>query len=423
MLSHASRNVLKSRVQCHPVKVLHAHLSSAVASSMTETDSHLNIGEEFYQQAKQHLQNHDQAQTEREETNREKQYQKPGIAVVKTIVKQTRQHQQKQQKQTISEWDKAQECMQIAAFVHGYQDAIVSLANHALSTLKFDARKEYTYISSISKEDQNQNSTIIPMEELNDGSGAEVAMKLYECASRLGSKEGWFNLGHLHWTGHDPDIEPNQELAIECFENAVELGDDDARYFLSVHYLGQDVDSSKDEDEEEEDLFDGRKRGLMLLQEAGDNAHVGALYYLALMYRNGDQGLYIEPCTTLYREYLDEAADGGDADALFLKAHCMYNGEDGYEIDKRRALDGFVEAGEAGNADGFVSAGAIYHNGGFEVKQDQRRAFELYQQAGELGSTEGWKNVVACYALGEGVPRCEKTAMYISKTMLNDEHR
>ncbi len=383
---------------------------------------------------------------EQEESNRQEQYQKPddadssarqskrpGIAVVKTIAKQTRTQQQQQQQQQHlnhhpkqqSEWDKAQECMQIAAFVHGHLNAIVSLANRALTTPKFDAEKEYRFVTHALTKSPSDTpiNTIVPMEELMGMPGAKVAEKLYETAGRRGSKEGWFNLGHLYWMGHDPDVAPDQELGLECFENAVDLGDDDARYFLSVHYLAQQQQEQHSDTEEDEAVEELRKRGLMLLQEAGDNGHVGALYYLALMYRNGDVGLDIEPCMILYQEYLDEAADGGDGDALFLRAHCMYTGEDGYEVDRKSALDGFLEAGEAGNADGFVSAGAIYHNGGVHVKQDQRKAFELYQQAGELGSAEGWRNVVACYALGEGVPKCEETARYISKTMLNDGQR
>merc|ERR1719354_465659 len=96
------------------------------------------------------------------------------------------------------------------------------------------------------------------------------------------------------------------------------------------------------------------------------------------------------------------------------------SGEDGYEMNKVKGLESvlYVECGEAGNADGFVSAGALCHHGGIEIKRDQRRAFELYQQAGELGSVEGWKNVVACYALGEGVPKNVLVFVRISELLL-----
>ena len=347
--------------------------------------------------------------------------------MVKTIAKQARLQQkvkvrgEKVVQQQRSDLEKAQECMQIAAFVHGYNDAIVSLANHALaSSHGFNAVDEYKYVQTTAAA-----ALILPMEDLKNESGVRVALKLYQMAAEKGSKEAWFNLGHLYWTGHDRGqdgadvVEENVPMALKCFENAVDLGDDDARYFLSVYHLSQDDDGDGDGDGDGDDNNNARKRGLALVQEAGDNGHAGALYYLALLYRNGDAGLEIEPCLALFKEYLNEAADGDDADALFMRAHCLFHGEDGYAVDMNAALDGFVKSGEAGNADGFVSAGAMYHHGGYEVKKDQRRAFELYQQAGELGSIEGWKNVVACYALGEGVPRSEETAKYIAKTMLN----
>ena len=88
----------------------------------------------------------------------------------------------------------------------------------------------------------------------------------------------------------------------------------------------------------------------------------------------------------------------------------------------KEALDDFIKAGELGSHDGYISAGALlFHGNGSIIPQDQRRAFELYQEAAEMGSKEGWRNVVACYALGTGVPKCEQTAKYISETMLKDD--
>lgn len=399
-------------------------------SSSSSDNKKTREGEYYYNQAKQFVERHKISLELKEEENRKQQYENKnsGIAVIKTIARQTRQERKHDQskmmndtipmtksisnsdigdsKIVVNDLEKARECMQLSAFVHGYNYAIVSLANDALSKTQIDVDTEYKYAI-------NQDETVLDLNDLKKNgmkSGAHVAMALYLFAGERGSKEAWFNLGHLMWTGHDLNetckILPNHEKAIEAFQKAVDLGDDDARYFLAVYYMGQDVEDEK-------------RRGLALVQEAADHGHGGALYYLSLLYRNGDEGLGIDPCLSLFREYLDEAADLGDPDALFLRAHCMFHGEDGYEVDKLKSLQGFLDAGKAGNADGFVSAGAIYHHGGLNVKQDRRKAFELYQQAGEMGSAEGWKNVIACYLLGEGVPRCEKTAQYIQKTVLD----
>jgi len=406
--------------------------SSFLLSSPSDNNNNSNEkkGEYYYHQAKRFIEEHNISLAMKEEENRKQQYEKTksGLAVIKTIARQTRQERENQQNQKtdvavtrtksmdnakngnlgnnviVDHLEKARECMQIAAFVHGYNDAIVSIANDALSKAQINAECEYKYVM--------EQETVIDMDDINSNgtkSGAHVAIKLYLFAGERGSKEAWFNLGHLLWTGHDLNstcnILPNHQKAIEAFQKAVELGDDDARYFLAVCYLGQEMQHDK-------------RRGLRLVQEAADHGHGGALYYLALLYRNGHEELCIDPCLTLFREYLDEAADNNDPDALFMRAHCMFHGEDGYDMDKVKSLEGFLEAGKAGNADGYVSAGAIYHHGGINVKQDPRKAFELYQLAGEMGSAEGWKNVIACYFLGEGVPKCEKTAQYIQKTIL-----
>jgi len=441
--------------------------TATTSSSGIATGATFATGEQYYSKAKEYVLRHDKALELKQKANHDQQYNKSksGLHVIKKIVKQAR----KQQKETMNvhidynkghtrgndghahahaqgaastnhpdktthpsddtahshvhshehehgnDLEKARECMQLAAFVHGHNDAIVSLANDALSIPNFDSEKEYKYVS----QHDDAAPLVVDMDDIREcgrKGGAHVAMKLYKFAGTHGSKEGWFNLGHLLWNGHDlgndRSIQPDPSIAIDCFEQAVSLGDDDARYFLAVCYLGQEGD-----DDESESV---RRNGLKLAQDAADNGHTGALHYLALLYRNGDIGLDIEPSLHSFSEYLDEAADDGHDEALFLRAHCIFHGEDGYALDMRRALDDFLAAGEAGNSDGLVSAGALYHRGGYDIKRDQRKAFELYQQAGEMGNREGWRNVVACYALGEGVPQCEKTANYIQKTMLDD---
>mmetsp|Transcript_16211 Transcript_16211/g.24315 ORF Transcript_16211/g.24315 Transcript_16211/m.24315 type:complete len:531 (+) Transcript_16211:73-1665(+) len=421
-------------------------------------------GKKYYDWAKEHLAKHEKEEQEKEEKKQEEQYtpqelpprvraarakaqardptgsagaesKGSGIQVIKTIVKQTRRERSKQFQEikvtasspdlNQSDLEKARECMQLSAFEYGFNDALVSLANHALSNSRnFDAKSEFKYAMTIDDASTPSQLKLLKNSISNTKNGAQVAIQLYQFAGDDGSKEGLFNLGHLYWTGHNHDedpsskkgaessgievgLEPNEKLALECFEKSAELGDNDARYFLGVHYL-------------QESLDDIRIRGLELVQRSADNGHAGALYYLALLHRNGEGSLDIEPSLGSFREYLDESAEGGDNDGLYLRAHCQFHGEDGYAVDYVAAFDGFVQAGVSGNAAGFVSAGAMLHQGvGSDIEKDQRRAFDLYQQAGELGSTDGWRNVVSCYVSGEGVPKCEQTAKYITKTMLS----
>jgi len=376
------------------------------------------------------------------------------VAVIRTITRQTRSKKKKEQQRQdqknatsssssqdvngangTSKEEIAQRYIQYAAFIHGHKDALVRLGNEALVLARSNATADdgdiYTYISGSLDE-----ATIVDVQELRSmPSAIDRALKLYELAGKRGSAEGWYNRGHLLWEithSNEKDGKNNDgsEETLQAFRNAMKLGDGDAAYFLGVQYLQASENEGLykyfAELESCESITALKQYGLDLVQIAGDRySHGGALYYMALLHCNGDEELGIKPCATEdFPDHLDQAADCGDADALFLRSYCLYNGEDGYAQNYRAALEGFIKAGEAGNEDGYVSAGAMLHRGGYgaDVKQDQRQAFELYQKAAEMDSKEAWRNLVACYALGEGIPKCEQTSQYIAKTMLNNDN-
>eukprot|EP00797_Seminavis_robusta_P025543 Sro447_g144890.2 (214) ;mRNA; r:35432-36073 len=167
------------------------------------------------------------------------------------------------------------------------------------------------------------------------------------------------------------------------------------------------------------------QEGLDLVESSAAMGHGPARYYLALLHLNGNDDLGIPPCSPQhFVTLLNDACAADHPDALFLRGTCRHEGDHGYHapVDYELALADFVAAAEAGHADAAVSAGAMLHQGRPPTLPPNRsKAFDLYQLAGELGSREGWRNVVACYALGEGVPRSEATARYIAKTMLLQE--
>ena len=407
-----------------------------------------------------------------------------GVAVIRTIARQSREKLKKDKKQSGSvvdknktidqnnnkKWDEmALYYMQHAGLIYGYAEALVQLGNEALEEANRHKKHPIAKHNSFSllyphlygKDSHGKHVTIygIPdhSSELADNSNIEAdlvefrntsssspllrALKLYKLAGERGSVDGWYNLGHLLWMGHPPGIgeltdeystamnkglKPNQTEAIESFQKAIDLGDGDANFFVGVQYLAAQISVLPKQSNLGQSKIresDMRLYGLNLVRKAGiDLSHGGALHYLALFYRSGDEELEIPPCSDEeFCMYLDKACDAGNADAFFLRSHCLYKGEDGYEKDYGAALQGFLQSAKEGNADAAISAGAMYYQGGFNgaVSRDQRRAFELYQDAAEMGSKEGWRNLVSCYSLGEGVPQCEKTARYIADTMLS----
>ncbi|KAL9187919.1 hypothetical protein ACHAXT_006297 [Thalassiosira profunda] len=394
-----------------------------------------------------------------------------GVAVVRTIVKQS----QKDRDVQIDKWDAsmpsaamnatpgdkekisqqlydeehwqtvAAKQMEEAAFRYGHPLALVRLGNEALERAKDGSSSQDSVIDRERCQEWIEDSPLDLTSMLalgtTDGESCnrDVALRLYKEAGKRGSHEGWYNLGHLLWDGPATA----KEEAMDAFHEAMKLGDADALYFVGVQYLSfeeGDEESKKllaetyahhgtdflDALQSRDDILgipfahEIQQFGCKLLYLAAEESRHGpALHHLALLH-------YQHEDAEEYRHFLSQAAATGNPDALFLLGHSHYFGSDGYAQDFREALENFLAAGEHGNADALVSAGAMLHKGVIQngitvVGRDQQKAFDLYQEAGELGSVEGWRNVVSCYASGEGVPKCLETAKHIADTMLKDD--
>ena len=370
-----------------------------------------------------------------------------GVAVVRTIVKQTRQSSQPNNSVRVEKWEnktvqddgdhnnhnresvgesldqehyqkEALQYLEEAALRYGHPLALVRLGNEALERAKkssvssieplinIDRCAEWIDESPITLSDILAQLSITVKNDTNeDEAFTSLAHLLYEEAGKAGSAEAWYNLGHLLWDRSDND-EVKRMKAMEAFNKAVDMGDSDAMYFVGAQYLSQQKDDA----------------GYQLLcRAAHEYNHGPALHHLALLSLQSEE-------KAEFRRLLTKASEAGNPDSLFLQGYCFYHGEDGYEVDVKAALNNFLAAAENfEHVEAMVSAGAILHQGVFSpqglviIERDQRRAFELYQQAGELGSIEGWRNVVACYAMGEGVKKDIDMAKHIAITMLKDD--
>jgi TPR repeat protein len=376
-----------------------------------------NSGEDIYQNALELMELSKVQEQEKEQERSKKMYdswqksmkadrspKSQGVAVVKTLVKETRKEKNNKSKDSM---EQAIELLETAANDHQHPMALVQLGNIKLQ----GAQKKGS-----------------DTEEM-----ALQAMDLFRRAGEGGSRVGWYNYGNLLWTGYPVDesdendendesdgdetitstavekiIKPDLHKAMEAFMHAVDLGDTDAMYLVGVHRM-----STKGRE--------NTRSGLNLVKKAADSGHGGAIYYLALLNLNGEPTIRLEPCSLdVFVQLLDRAVEAGNVDALFTRGHSFFHGSEGYEQDYKRALEDFALAADSGHADSAVSAGAMLH-GGLGVPKDQRKAFEFYQMAGELGSKDGWKNVVACYTTGEGVAKSAQSAQYIVETMLKED--
>lgn len=388
-------------------------------------------GEEVYQKALQALKDLEQKKQEKAQATSQKMYEawknqaqqqntetvssrkSQGVKVVKTLVKETRKEKSKgQQDQDEREQQEANELLKEAALIHHHPLALVQWGNSCLTQARNNHEKDPAL--------QRKH--------------VETALDCFQKAGEQGSRVGWFNLGQLYWTGFPelesvmgdddeedgggmPQVNDNDEpqvltadlhVAMDAFTKAIDLGDTDAMYLVGVHRMTEGG---------RENIYSGLK----LIERAGEDGHSGALYYLALLYLNGEPNIQLDPCSDEeFRNHLDIAVEAGSVDARYVRANSFYHGTEGYPQSYGKSLEDFLQAAEEGHADAAVSAGAILFEGRSGIPRNEKRAFDLYQAAGELGSKEGWQNVVACYMTGEGVPKSVETARYIAETMLKD---
>ena len=405
-----------------------------------------------------------------------------GVAVVRTIVKQSQPKKVQIDKYVQEEYDEAswqktaRDHMEEAAFRYGYPDALVRLGNDALE----GGRDKESSFVDIDRLKGWADESPIPLQNVLDyvayAEGSEktdaratsylyekclspnqrLAVCLYREAGKLGSSEGLFNLGHVLLENVDvesPTKDSLREEAFGAFYKSMELDDADAMYFLAVQFMSHD---DEDASETSIELSEFLKRTLermntahlvqplfelqqesvqplviedelirigynLLLRAALQHGHGPALHHLALLHHEANEE------DDEYKKLLSAAASTGHPDSLFLQGYSYYHGIDGHEKNTRTALTNFLAAAENGSVDAMVSAGAIFHkgardeNGKYIIEQDMPRAFDLYQKAGEMGSIEGWRNVVHCYATGQGVPKCLETAQHIAETMLKED--
>jgi TPR repeat protein len=336
---------------------------------------------------------------------------KAGVAVVRTLAKQLHISDHDTIMQRLEE--RANELLCAAAHTLQYPAAQIQLANNIL--LEASTRNQI-------------NSDAVRR-------SIQTAFDYYRLAGEQGVSDGWYNLGHILWTGMGDIIASDKSEALVFFRKAIALGDCDAKLFVGVHVLGQSFNDDPSHDANAAAMHtstaihrsfdrDTLEEALQWIEQAAASGHGGALYYLTTFYLNGYPPLQISPSSQGdFLRRLDAAVQRDETgDAHFLRGSCYFSGSSGHSRDVKLALHDFLEAASLGHADSAVNAGVILFKGdtAFHIPSDLRRAFQLYERAGELGSMEGWRNVVACYATGEGVKQSLEMAKYIAKTMLQD---
>ncbi|CAK4317821.1 unnamed protein product [Aphanomyces euteiches] len=207
-----------------------------------------------------------------------------------------------------------------------------------------------------------------------------------------------YNLGMIYYEDHpnlEPPLKQDMPLAMSYFMKAAKIGDPSAQYFVGhILHVGNDVVPANP------------LSGRILLEQAASQGHGGALYYLALLYRTGDEDMGISPDAAKCIKLLEQAIAADDDEALVCLGDMYREGWPPHvNVDVSRAHELYERAAKLGNAEALCTLGALaYANELYEV------AFQYYQAAADRHSMAAWKNLADMYYAGVGVPQNKKTA-------------
>eukprot|EP01132_Coremiostelium_polycephalum_P006253 gene6253-7786_t len=132
--------------------------------------------------------------------------------------------------------------------------------------------------------------------------------------------------------------------------------------------------------------------------------------FLAMLYRDG---IMVDQDKNLFHKYLDIGISRGDSLALLCIGELYFNGDEGYEINYKKALHYFTESSNRGNSDAYLNQGVMYFNG-YGTDIDYSKAFYCYQNSFHFNPNNkaAISNLYTMHKEGLGVPKSEEIANY-----------
>ena len=212
----------------------------------------------------------------------------------------------------------------------------------------------------------------------------------------------------------------DEEVIIDCYENAYAQGSYKACYYLSLIYLekqdylrqiewlikGQnDVDCLRELGilcyVGEIAQLDYRK-AFECFYKAGEQGDVTSTYYLGLSYMNGHG---VEADEELAKRYLEIASNGNHKDAMFVLANKLE------DVDPVKSLSLLEKSAALDNAEAYYKLGKWYSIG-YNVEKDEKKAFAYYSKASDLGHYRAMCNLGISYINGKGTKVSPELGVY-----------
>lgn len=229
------------------------------------------------------------------------------------------------------------------------------------------------------------------------------AVVWYERATENGSQEGMAQLGRCYLNGIG--VRKDERFGLEWYYKAAEANNLSAMSFLGEALLNGSSG-----------IRENTKEGINWLKRAAEFGELSALVPLAIAYSDGTVGEDLSLANT----YLEEAAERGDTEAMYLFANNLRNGY-GIAKNNKRAFEWYQKAANNEHLEA-INQLAVFYSSGMGVAQNQRKAFELFKQASSLGNMDATANLAISYARGLGTPvnKDESARLYLKVINSND---
>ena len=212
----------------------------------------------------------------------------------------------------------------------------------------------------------------------------------------------------------------NEQVIIDCYENAYAQGSYKACYYLSLIYLEKEDYLSQIEwllkGQNDVDClrelgilcYEGEiaqldyKKAFECFYKASEQGDAISAYYMSLLYFNGN-GVNADEDRAMY--YLEIASAAGNKEAMYLFANKIEN------QDPSKALELLTECANLNDAEACYKLGKWYSIG-YNVIRDEKKGFNYYSKASELGHHSAMCNLGIAYINGKGVKVSPELGVY-----------
>ena len=210
-------------------------------------------------------------------------------------------------------------------------------------------------------------------------------MDYYSRLAENGNGDAYFQIASIYADGDI--IANNSEKELENLRKAIDLGCSNAMYIMAKKIKSGSCP-----------ITDNNQR-IELLKKAADLEHPMAMCDLACLYHSGEG---VEKNLNKAVELMRKAAELGYPNAANNMAYICKNGDAG-SIDLNEAIRFAKKAAEGGESDSAFAFAVDLYNGNDPFPEDKKKAVELFEYAANSGSVTAMENLGVCFRYGYGV--------------------